>query len=391
MKSLLVLLTTLTLGFALDESQQLKDIYPLQRDADTRELLCNMQENIKAYLHQTPLSSYDYFHKKRQSLESQSMITWIHGDVFLDKLTANKTSTSHPLLKGEQDVHLGDYRYDLFTLLSDLLLQMQEDADFSGSKEKAILNTLIDGYFDKLKNPQMRCACIDEALSHVKQSDILIPYTHIERSKRLFHLEAMNLRHPNKTESASVRAKVNAHFKNTTPMPIKDIAVDAFGNYLVLCEGNSKSLHDDTIYTLSAKTLPLSYRFDNLLKRTYIQECQKHQDETIARFNRNDKVGEITLDGKQFLLSQLNPSLALKPQSDKTRAYKNYAAALGYMLASFHANPAVETCESFSQNANRQVNRRLVQVELVEMVYRYNETLERRWENFSSKSLVSCN
>ncbi len=162
------------------------------------------------------------------------------------------------------------------------------------------------------------------------------------------------------------------------------------GNYLVLCEGKTENLQDDVIYSLSAKTLPLSYHFDTLLRQTYLQESLKNQNEIIARFNKDKLITEITLSGKHFLLSQLNPQLALKPHSEKTEAYKNYAAALGYMLASFHANPEVRLCQDFSTKATRQVNRHLLKVELIGMVYNYNETLERRWANFSSKKLLSC-
>jgi hypothetical protein len=385
MKSLYLLLITVTLTFAIDEIKQLKQTHPLQRDVDTQQLLCDMQESITTYLYETPLSSYQFFHQKRGALQSQAMVTWIHGDTDLQKLSAAKTPKVRAILRDAKNAHLGDYRYDLFTLMSDLLLQMREESDFSGSKEKAILSKVVEGYFKKINDPQRKCPCINEALHEVKPSDILIEYTHIKAGNRHLHKEAMKLSTPSKQAMAEIKKSTKKYFASLGLLGIKDIALDHYGNYLLLSEGKSKAVQDDLIFTLSPKTLPLSYRFDKQMKKTYLKASK------ATRSHQGTFSTQITLQKKTFFLAQRHPDLELKPESDQTRAYKKYASALGHMLAVFHTNPKLQPCKQFSHKASRQVNERLVEVELVTLAYEYHDTLEQRWEAFSSKDLLTCN
>ena len=167
MKIFLILLSLSFMVFALEESIQLHSNHPLQVKSSSSKLLCQMRSDMQTYLHETPLSTYDFFNKKSSSIKSQALITWIHGDIHLQDLGAEEKPFTHLTLNNKKQTHLGDYRYDLFTLLNDLLIQMQENSDFSGSKEKAILGKLIDGYFERIENEKLQCSCIDKAIDEV--------------------------------------------------------------------------------------------------------------------------------------------------------------------------------------------------------------------------------
>lgn len=389
MKLFILLFSLISLIWAFDESQQLKVIHPLQDTKDTLKLLEAMQADIKIYLYQTPLSTYNYFNKNSAKLKSQALITWIHGDIYLETLAAGEIPYIRATLNKGQNTHLGDYRYDMFTLLSDLLLKMQEDSDFSGSKEKAILGTFVDGYFEKLQNQKLQCPCIDDALIDVKESDLLIQYTKVKNNKRYFNTRIRSLTKVSKNSTAALQQKMNQYLSSFNLLPIKDIIMDEFGNYLLLCEGKSDKLNDDIIFALSANTVPVTYQVNAKLKNSYLNKSLRNKHEVMKSFNQTDYTGSIRAKGQSFFVNKLNPSLKLEPQSEKTRAYKNYASALGFMLARFHSNPDLQSCKSFSKKLNKQVKYRVVKTELISMVYAYNETLEQKWEDFTDKELLS--
>jgi len=386
---MILLLTVLHLCYGLDESKELHIKYPMQESKQSYKLLQEMQESIQTYLHQTPLSSYAYFDKQSAKLNSQAYITWIHGNIYLKTLATSQDPQVRATLNDEQYSHLGDYRYDLFTLLSDLLLKMQEDSDFSGSKEKAILGTLVEGYFDRLKDPKMLCPCIDDALIEAKESDLLLQYTKLKENKRHFKTQFEGLSKPNQKETQKITTELNRYLNNFNLLAIKDIAKDNYGNYLLLSEGRSDSNYDDMIFILSADTLPMSYYINESMKKAYLSSSQTHKKEALSSFNKTPYASRISINKQTFFINKLNPTLKLKPQSQKTRAYKKYAAALGYMLASFHANSKLKKSQSFRAKVNTQVKPRLVKTEMISMVYSYNETLENRWENFSDVEVLS--
>ncbi len=390
MKFLIFLSLCLSLSFALDENSQIQQSYPLQSQSEAAKLLCKMQEDLTTYLRQTPHSRYRFFKDKSASLESQALITWVHGNVNLSTLGATRGHFMQPALQNEQQTHLGDYRYDLFTLLTDLLVQMQEESDFSGSKEKAILNTLVDGYFERLNNDKLQCPCIDEALSEVKPSEVLMGYTKISEGERVFNTQMHSLSTINATDDRTIRQSMNAYLQAHKLLGVKDIVSNARGDYLILSEGKSKALNDDMVFKLSLNTLPVSYQLNAKLKAKYFHKSLMEKAKVISSFNQNSYAGLITLQDKKFYVSRILPDLKLRPQSDKTRAYKNYAAALGYLLASFHANSEFQTCQNFCEKATREVKIRVLKTELIQMVYAYNETLETKWENFGSHNLLSC-
>ena len=389
MKFILIFIMFLSFTQAFDESKQLKTIHPLQERADLQKILQAMQTNIKDYLHETPLSSYNYFNENRSDLNSQALITWIHGDVYLNTLAAGEEPFAKATLNNGQYTHLGDYRYDIFTLLSDLLLKMQEDSDFSGSKEKAILGTFIDGYFERLQNQKLKCPSIDDALGDVKGYNLLIKYTKVHKKSRLFDTRIKTLSKASSTQAKSINMQMSAYLKKFKFLPIKDIAKNSYGDYLLLCEGKTKKLNDDIIFTLSARTVPVSYQVDKEMKKSYLNKSLLHKSKVISSFNQTEYAGSIKINKQNYFVNKLNPSLKLQPQSEKTRSYKNYAAALGYMLASFHSNPALKPCLNFSKKVKREVKTRVVKTEIISMVYAYNETLEENWESFSDKELLS--
>lgn len=389
MKFFILLFSLISFVWAFDEYKQLKVIHPLQNTKNTQKLLEAMQADIKIYLYQTPLSSYNYFDKNSAKLKSQSLITWIHGDVYLENLSAGETPYIRATLNKGQNTHLGDYRYDMFTLLSDLLLKMQEDSDFSGSKEKAILGTFVDGYFEKLQNQKLQCPCIDDALIDVKESDLLIQYTKVKNRQRHFNTNIQSFSKISKKSAYAIEEKMNKYLSSFKLLPIKDIVMDEFGNYFLLCEGKTDKLNDDIIFTISASTVPVSYQVNAKMKNSYLNKSLLNMHEVMQSFNQTDYAGSIRVKGQNFFVNKLNPSLKLEPQSEKTRAYKNYASALGFMLAKFHSNPDLKSCKSFSQKINKQVKPRVVKTELISMVYSYNEALEQKWENFTDKEFLS--
>jgi len=389
MKTILLLVSIFIVSHAFDESQQLQIKYPLQNEKNTQKLLHAMQENIQTYLYETPRSSYAYFDKKSSTLKSQALITWIHGELYVNTLGSTEKPHVRVTLNNEQFAHLGDYRYDIFTLLSDLLLKMQEDSDFSGSKEKAILGTLVDGYFARLEDQKLQCPCIDEALSSTKQSDILVEYTKLQGEARRFNTRMETLKRVDSKHSKLMQEKMNAYLKDFDLLPVKDIAMDEYGDYLFLCEGKTKAVEDDIIFVLSARTLPVTYQVNAKMKKAYLNTTLLKQEKVISSFNKNQYVGHITIDGQNFYVNKLNPSLKLQPQSEKTRAYKNYASALGFTLASFHSNANIKPCKDFKLKAISQVKQRLLKTELIAMVYAYNETLEERWEIFNNTELIT--
>jgi len=389
MKFIILLVSIFYLAHGVDESKQVQTNHPMQDTHDTHKLLQQMQANIKTYLYQTPLSSYEYFDKKSAKLQSQSLITWIHGDIYLKTLAVGEEPYIRATLNDGQSTHLGDYRYDMFTLLSDLLLKMQEDSDFSGSKEKAILNTLVDGYFDKLKNSKQECPCIDDALVETKKSELLFQYTKIRDKNRYFKMGFEGLSKVDKKNTNSIKKEMNRYFSKFKLLPLKDIAIDRYGNYMLLCEGKSKSAHDDMIFTLSASTLPISYYINSKMKKKYLNKSRLQKKKAVSSFNQTQYAGSVKINNQDFFVDKLNPTLQLNPNSEDTSAYKKYASALGYMLASFHSNPSLKSCKSFSEKVNTQVKPRVVKTEIISMVYAYNETLESKWESFTDKELLS--
>ncbi len=390
MKSFIILILSLSLTFALDETSQIKKVYPLQNSSETAKLLCQMQSDITTYLRKTPLSAYSFFDERSASLKSQGLITWIHGNLNLASMSAAKDPYMRLALKNEKSTHLGDYRYDMFTLLSDLLLQMQLESDFSGSKEKAILNTFIDGYFERLENDKLQCPCIDEALSEVKASDVLVNYTKVQHGKRIFKTESHNLSKVDTATAAMITQKMDAYLADVGLLKVKAVALDSLGDYLLLSEGKSDSINDDMVFKLSLNTLPVSYQINTKMKNKYFHKSLLDKAKAVSSFNQKTYAGLLTMNKQKFYVSRITPELKLRPQSEQTRAYKNYAAALGYMLASFHANTRLNTCKDFSKKATQQVKKRLLKTELISMIYAYNETLEENWEDFSMQPLLTC-
>jgi len=391
MKALMIVLLTFNLAYTFDESKQIQLNHPLQNPLQSNKLLCEMQSDIKTYLYETPLSSYAFFNEKSSELKSQSLITWVHGDLYIETLAVSEGPKPHPLLNKEKTTHLGDYRYDIFTVLSDLLLQMQESSDFSGSKEKAILGTLIDGYFEGLTNRSKKCQCIDDALLTVRKNDLLLQYTKVSSKKRVFNTNLEYMLKVDEVQSNRIKDVVDKHLAKLDLLPIKDIVTDAYGDYLLLSDGKSSILDDDIIFTLSAQTLPASYRVDEQLKKDYWNKSLSDRDRVIASFNKNRYAKIISIGDQEFSLNKLHIDLKLRPASEETNAYKDYAAALGYMLASFHSNSAQTSCRDFAKKANQQVKPRLLKTEIISMVYAYNETLENRWGSFNQKKMPMCN
>lgn len=393
MKTLFCLILTLSLLLATDEPKQLTASHPLQDAYQSSRLLCQMQSDLMTYLYETPLSSYEFFNTHSNRLRSEPIMTWIHGDVYIHTLAAHKAPL-HAVFQDMHKTHMGDYRYDIFTLLSDLLLKMQDESDFSGSKENAILSTLIDSYFDKIQNLQEQCPCIDNALIHTNESDLLSQYTTLQENQRLLNFKLENLSAPGASQEQQIRHAVKRYTaqKNLDSMlEIKSIAIDSFGNYLLLCEGKSPDIRDDLLFTLNAETLPVSYHIDAQMKREFKNISLIQRVKVTSARLPGDYTGVIKIDNRDFILSKLNPSLQLKPKSEQTREYKDYASALGFMLASFHANAPLETCRSFAKRINKEVKKRQFKIEMLEMVYTYNEVLERRWERFGDRYASSCN
>ncbi|MDF1880236.1 hypothetical protein JHD50_02780 [Sulfurimonas sp. MAG313] len=389
MKFLILLLCFLNLTYAYDESKQIHVIHPLQDNQEATLLLAQMQKNIQTYLYETPLSSYEYFNKKSSHLGSQALITWIHGDLYLKDLAASPAPSVRPTLNNMHNTHLGDYRYDIFTLLSDLLLKMQEDSDFSGSKETAILGSLVDGYFDKLSKQKLQCPSIDNALIGIKENDLLSRYTEISNKKRHFKITKPTIKRVPKNKIHALEKKMNTYFSKFNLLPVKDIVLNEYGNYLLLCEGKTTKQNDDIIFILSASTLPVSYQLNKKMKKSYQFKSVIDKPDVISSFNQTDFAGTISLNNQRLFVEKLNPSLKLQPLSEITRVYKEYAAALGFMLASYHANPQLKSCNKFTKKVKNQVNPRRVKIELISMVYAYNETLEQKWEDFSDKKFIS--
>lgn len=393
MKTLSFLIITVSLLLATDEPKQLTTSHPLQDAYQSSRLLCQMQSDLMTYLYETPLSSYEFFNAHKNSLQSEPIMTWIHGEVYIHTLAAHK-APSHAIFKDTYKTHMGDYRYDIFTLLSDFLLKMQDESDFSGSKENAILSAFIDSYFDKIQNLQEQCPCIDNALSHTNESDLLSQYTTLQENQRLLNFQLESLSVPSVIQEKQIRHAMKRYTsqKDLDPtLEIKSIAIDNFGNYLLLCEGKSTDIRDDMLLTLNADTLPVSYHIDSNVKREFkdISLIQRIQA-TSARLPDN-YTGVIKIGNRDFILNKLNPSLQLKPESEQTRSYKKYASALGFMLASFHANVQLESCRSFTKRINKEVKKRQFKIEMLKMVYTYNEQLERRWERFGDKYASTCN
>jgi hypothetical protein len=385
MKILLLLLSSILLLSAIEESKQLKSNHPLQEKTNSSALLCTMSADMQVYLHETPLSSYDFFNKKTSSTKSQALITWIHGDIYLQNLGVGKESFTHVTLNNEKQTHLGDYRYDLFTLLNDLLIQMQENSDFSGSKEKAILGKLVDGYFERIENEKLQCACIDEAVEEVDYISLLNEYTKVVNNHRIFKPNQLKTDVKN---TRNLEHKMNAYLKGFKLLPLKGIALNAYGDYLLLCEGKSTKLDDDIIFILSAKTLPVSYQINVEMKQKYLKKTSNKQIDVISSFNQNNYAGTIELNSQKFFVSKLSPKLSLHPDTDNTKVYKNYASALGYMLASFHANSELQVCNDFSKKAQKQIKKHLVRNEMISMVYSYNERLENNLYALADK--INC-
>ena len=391
MKFFILLFSFISLVLCFDEFQQIKVAHPLQDTKNAQKLLEAMQADIKTYLYQTPLSSYNYFDKNSAQLKSQALITWVHGDLYLDNLAAGEAPYIRATLNKGQNTHLGDYRYDIFTLLSDLLLKMQEDSDFSGSKEKAILGTLVDGYFKKLENQKLQCPSIDDALLDVKANELLIKLTKVSNKKRHFNTNINVFTKATNSSTKSLHQNMNKYLTSIKLLPIKDIVINEEGNYLVLSDGQTNKLDDDIIFMLTANTLPISYQVNIKMKKNYLKKSLLTKHEVISSFNQTKYAGSLRINNQDFFVNKLNPSLKLEPQSEQTRAYKNYASALGFMLAKFHSNPDLKSCKNFNKQINKQVKTRLVKTELISMVYAYNETLEEKWEDFSDKELLSLN
>ena len=392
MKTFIALVFTFSFVFAADESKQLTLTHPLQDSYQSSRLLCQMQSDLMTYLYETPLFSYEFFNTHKNGLQSEPIMTWVHGDVYIHTMAAHEAPL-HAIFKDSHKTHMGDYRYDIFTLLNDLLLKMQDESDFSGSKEKAILGTLIDSYFDKIHNIQAQCPCIDDALSNVKQSDLLSQYTTLKKNQRLLNFKLQSLSRPTDTQVQQIKQAMKRHTAQKAFSPIldiKSIAIDSFGNYLLLCEGKSTDIRDDLLFTLNAETLPASYHIDPHMNKKFNDISLIQRIKTTSVFTPENFTGVIKIDNRAFILSKLNPSLQLRPQSEKTSSYQDYAAALGFMLASFHSDVRLETCRSFAKRINQKVKTRQFKIEMLEMVYAYNETLEQRWERFGEKYASVC-
>jgi len=385
MKIFVLLLSSFLLLSAVEESKQLKNNHPLQESDKSSALLCQMSSDMQVYLHETPLSTYHFFNKQSSSIKSQSLITWIHGDIYLQNLGVGKEPFIHATLNNEKQTHLGDYRYDLFTLLNDLLIQMQENSDFSGSKEKAILGKLVDGYFERIENEKLQCACIDEAVEEVNYMTLLNEYTKVMNKQRIFNAQLLKTDVKNTRE---LEEKMNAYLKGFKLLPLKGIALNTYGDYLLLCEGKSTKLDDDIIFVLSAKTLPVSYQVNEHMKQKYLKQTATKQVDVVSSFNQNNYAGTIVLRSQKFFVSKLSPKLSLRPATDNTKVYKNYASALGYMLASFHANSDLKMCNDFSKKAQKQIKKHLVKNELISMVYAYNDRLENKLYALADK--INC-
>ncbi len=387
-----MLIVTFSFLLATDESKQLATLHPLQDSYQSSRLLCQMQSDLMTYLYETPLSSYEFFKARSNRLQSEPVTTWVHGEVYIHTLAAHK-APFHAVFKDNHKTHMGDYRYDIFTLLSDLLLKMQDESDFSGSKENAILGTLIDSYFDKIRNVQAPCPCIDTALEHIKESDLLSQYTTLKQKQRLlnFHLDTLSKPTPEQENQIIQAMKEHSAQKALSPIfKIKSTAIDSFGNFLLLCEGKSADIRDDLLFTLNADTLPASYLVDSDMKKKFKEVSMLKRMKATSALTPENYTGVIKIDNRNFILSKLNPSLQLRPESEKTRSYKNYASALGFMLASFHSNAQLQTCRSFAQKINKEVNTRQFKIEMIAMVYAYNEHLERKWEGFGERYASSC-
>ena len=385
MKTLILLIPVLCLSYVLDEPEQLKTNHPLQSVAENKRLLSSMQSDIRRYFYETPLSSYAFFDKKSADLISPALITWAHGDIYLKSLAARDEPSIRPLFNNQKHLHLGDYRYDIFTLLSDLLLLMQEESDFSDSKERAILGNLIDAYFLRLDNENMHSPYIDDALSHIRQGDVLSRYTKLKNDKRILNTRIKGVSNPDERQKKAIKTEMNSYLSGYGLLPIKGIALDPYGDYLILCEGISERLHDDIIFTLSAYTLPVSYRVNEKMKKEYWNKSLFTQIGLISSSDQKSYAGTVTINQQKFFVDKLSPELRLKPRPDDPCTYKEYAKALGYTLAGFHSNSDVKTCQDFCQKAKKKVRQRLLKTELISMVYAYNEILEEEWQSFNSK------
>ena len=177
---------------------------------------------------------------------------------------------------------------------------------------------------------------------------------------------------------------------NNTQLRIKSIAVDSFGNYLLLCEGKSTDIRDDLLFTLQADTLPASYLIDSDMKKKFKTVSLFKRLQARAALAPDAYSGVVRIANRDFVLNRLNPGLQLKPGSEKTGAYKHYASALGYMLASLHSNVQLKSCREFTAKVNKEVKMRQFKIEIIEMVYAYNEQLEQRWEGFGERYASLC-
>jgi uncharacterized protein DUF2252 len=392
MKTFIALICTFSVLLAIEESRQLTASHPLQDTYQSNRLLCQMQSDLMTYLYETPLSSYEFFNTYNKRLRSESITTWVHGDVYIHTLAAHETPL-HTIFKDSYKTHMGDYRYDIFTLLSDLLLKMQDESDFSGSKEKAILGDLIDSYFDKVQNTQAKCPCSDDALSTVNTSDLLSLYTTLKENKRYLNSKLQSLSRPSPNREKQIRQAMKryASKKSLNPLlDIKSIAIDSFGNYLLLCEGKSPDIRDDLLLRLNAQTLPASYHIDTSMKKKFKDISLIQRIHTTSARTPENYTGVLTIDNEDFIVSKLNQSLQLRPQSEETHSYKNYASVLGFMLASFHSDERLKTCRSFAKKINKEVKKRQFKIEMIKMVYAYNEQLERRWHSFDERYASVC-
>ena len=216
-------------------------------------------------------------------------------------------------------------------------------------------------------------------------STLLNEYTKVMNNHRIFNTERLKTDVKNTHE---LEKKMNAYLKSFKLLPLKGIALNSYGDYLLLCEGKSSHLDDDIIFILSAKTLPVTYQVNSKMKKKYLEKTTSTQTNVVSSFNQNNYAGTIELHSQKFFVSKLSPKLGLHPNTDNTKVYKNYASALGYMLASFHANAELQACNNFSKKAQKQIKKRLVKTEMISMVYAYNEKLENNVYTLADK--INC-
>ena len=366
--------------FALSE-KVLKKQYPTLDQETVDKLICKIHHSINTYQHYSLEEPFNYFYTNHKKYSEVPLITWTHNQLSLESFAYTTSAKRQVLLASETPLVLGDYRYDLFSMLSSIVLFLQSNSDLSDSKIRFLLNTFVENYIANIKVKKSKTHYINTIKPPLSHENFLRQFTKKAHDKRVFNFSKVALSELAKPLFSKIKLQIEGKFSNTTGhklLPIKDIAKYASedGSYLLLLEGENDNYEDDRLFILNPKSSIHLYEVDSLLQRRF-----KHKNAKRV----NQITTSLSINAKTYFLFNYYPKIMLLKEDDSLKNYQKVVKDMALLLAQIHRSE--KEGERFRKELISRVDVRSLKRNLLALAFGYSEQLQLNYSKFKKSSL----